>query len=83
MTPTELEAAIQEILTNEYDYIAKFKLVEVEFGFDAILDLNTPLTPLHIAAQLPAEKFLKYFKEEMSLRRLHHVQYYTGYRNEE
>ena len=49
-------------------------------GYEVILGLDTIEKPLHIAAELPWEEFLKFMEEELRKRHLHTTEYYTGYK---
>ena len=79
-----LEQAILDIICKRYrsKYVGPLKITELPGGgWDVAICLMNEEKPLHIAAQLEWDDFLKYFDEEIRKRHLHHTHYYTGYQS--
>ena len=80
MTTQELEQAILDVMVNDYGYVSGLTLEDLGSGYKVKLDLHNYMVSLVIMAEIEAEKFLKYFKEELRERCLHHASYFTGFK---
>lgn len=79
----EYDRVIRELIYKVYGelYIGKLKVKKLDTGgYDLILGLDVDEKPLHIAADLEWEEFLKYLEQELRSRHLHTTKYYTGYK---
>lgn len=80
---TETEQAILESIRNTYcvDYTGTLDVEELKpIGYKVRLGIQNDERPLTIMAELPLDKFLKFFVQELRDRHLNDVHYYTGYR---
>lgn len=78
-----LKQAILDIIGELYKkcYIGPLKIVPLRtIGWDVQLGLDNDERPIHIAAELEGDDFLKYFRQEMRLRHLNDIHFYTGYK---
>lgn len=84
MTTHSIEQAILEAVMAIYHkkYVGKLKVTQLTNGYQLLIWLNKQETPISISADLNAENFIKYIKEELRSRRFHEVKYYTGYKYE-
>ena len=82
MTTHLIEPVILEAVMDIYHkkYVGKLKVNKLTNGYQLLLWLNKQETPISISADLDAEKFIKYIKEELRSRRYNEVKYYTGYK---
>lgn len=80
MTPEELEQAILDTILKTYhkQYVGKIKCIPITGGWTVVLGLHED-KPLTISAQLPDNKFLKFFEQELRDRNWDTVHWYTGY----
>lgn len=80
MTIKELKSEILNIIQQIYNkkYIGKLDIQKLTNGYSLILYINKEYSPLVISAELNAEDFLKYCKQELKTSKLNHVQYFTG-----
>ena len=80
---TEIEQAILESMRKVYcvDYKGTLDVEELKpIGYKVRLGIQNDERPLTIMAELPLDKFLKFFIQELRDRHLNDVHYYTGYR---
>lgn len=78
----DLKQAILDIIKECYGkcYIGPLRIREMPGGgWDVQLGFQNDERPIHIAAQLDIDSFLKYFREEIRHRHLAHDHFYTGY----
>lgn len=82
MTIQELEQAILEIIQTIYEckYVGMLQVERIADGLKVSLGWKYDDYPISIMAQLPDDKFLDYFKEELRNRHLDHVQYFSGFK---
>ena len=63
------------------DYKGTLDVEELKpIGYKVRLGIQNDERPLTIMAELPLDKFLKFFIQELRDRHLNDVHYYTGYR---
>ncbi len=76
-----LKQVILDIIKECYGkcYIGPLRIKRLNGGWDVSLGFQNEEKPIHIAAQLEWNDFLKYFKEEIRHRHLGHDHFYTGY----
>ena len=82
MTIVELEQVIRDYVFDVYNMCFTGKIIIRELnpiGYDVALCFSNNYKPVHIAAQLPLDDYLKYFKEELRNRHFDSVHWYTGY----
>lgn len=80
---TEIEQVILESIRNVYcvDYTGTLDVEELKpVGYKVRLGIQNDERPITIMAELPLNKFLKFFVQELRDRHLNDVHYYTGYR---
>ena len=80
---TEIEQAILDTICKIYDkkYVGHLEVSELEpIGYKVSLGIQNKEIPIVIMAQLPFKKFMKFFVEELRIRHLNDIHYYTGYR---
>ena len=80
---TEIEQAILESIRNVYcvEYTGTLDVEELEpVGYKVRLGIQNADKPITIMAELPLQKFLKFFVQELRDRHLNDTHYYTGYR---
>ena len=80
---TETEQVILESIRNVYcvDYTGTLDVEELKpIGYKVRLGIQNDERPITIMAELPLNKFLKFFVQELRDRHLNDVHYYTGYR---
>lgn len=80
---TEIEQVILESIRNVYcvDYTGTLDVEELKpIGYKVRLGIQNSERPITIMAELPLNKFLKFFVQELRDRHLNDVHYYTGYR---
>lgn len=83
MTIQELEQAILEAIETMYKckYVGLLKLTKLPVGYKLQLGWRHDDYPISIMSDSPTEEvFLKYIKEELRIRRLDKVKYFTGYK---
>lgn len=82
MTPKELEVAILDTIQRTYHkkYVGKIKCEHLGIGWKVILGMNNVDKPIVISAELPDEKFLKFFEQELNDRDWDTVHWFTGYK---
>lgn len=82
MTPEEFELAILDTIQKVYckRYVGKLKCVPIcnAEGWTVIIGLHES-KPITISAQLPDDKFLKFFEQELRDRDWDTVHWFTGY----
>jgi len=74
---------ILESIRNVYcvDYTGTLDVEELKpIGYKVRLGIQNSERPITIMAELPLNKFLKFFVQELRDRHLNDVHYYTGYR---
>lgn len=79
----QLKQAILESIGEIYKkcYIGPLKITKFKSGgYDVAIGLDCEEKPIHIAAQLEWNDFLKYFKQEIRKARLSDSHFYTGYK---
>lgn len=79
----QLKQAILESIGEIYKkcYIGPLKIAKLKAGgYDVAIGLDCEEKPIHIAAQLGWDDFLKYFKQEIRKARLSDSHFYTGYK---
>ena len=77
----ELELQVLQIIRDVYEkeYVGKLKVTQTENGYILRLYLNKPDNmPILIAADLNAEDFLKYVRQELKSRQLQKINFYKG-----
>jgi len=80
----DMEKAIFDIIEEVYKckYTGNVKVTKLGRGWEGykvVIDLDNPDVPaLQISADLEAEDFLKYVKQELISRQLHRVKFYKG-----
>lgn len=77
------EQVIRDIIGEVYHccYVGKLKIKKLKpVGYELIIALDMEEKPIHIAAQLHWEDFLKFIRQELRDRHLHSASYYTGYK---
>lgn len=83
MTPEELEQAILDTIQKVYfkKYVGKIKCVPIpnKIGWTVIMGLGHDEKPITISAELPDNKFLKFFEQELRDRDWNTVHWFTGY----
>lgn len=80
---TEIEQVILESIRKVYcvDYTGTLDVEELKpVGYKVRLGIQNSERPITIMAELPLNKFLKFFVQELRDRHLNDVHYYTGYR---
>lgn len=84
MTPEELEVAIRDIIVKTYckKYVGKMTCIPAcqGVGWTVIMGMNNEEKPITISAELPDDKFLKFFREELLDRNWDTVKFFTGYK---
>lgn len=77
MTTLELEQVIREYFLDIYkkEYIGKITIDKLPIGYKVSLGLATPEKPMVIYAELPDDKFLKFFRQELRTKRFNLVYY--------
>lgn len=84
MTPQELEAAIRDIIRNTYrkEYVGKMTCIPLcgTEGWTVVLGMNQVEKPITISAQLPDDKFLKFFRQELLDRNWNTIKWFSGYK---
>lgn len=61
-------------------YIGKLEVTPLNpIGYDISMELHSDERPLHIAAELSDDEFLKFFEKELRSRHLATDHFYTGY----
>lgn len=79
ITNDTILALIEEVYDRKYiDYLKITPISPV--GTSVRLGLSHNANPIHIAAELEDDKFLKFFKQELRCRHLHTNRWYDGYR---
>lgn len=80
---TETEQAILESIRKVYcvEYTGTLDVEELKpIGYKVRLGIQNSERPITIMAELPFDKFLKFFIQELRDRHLNDVHYYTGYK---
>lgn len=84
MTPKELEVAILDTIQKVYckKYVGKIKCIPIQpTGWIVILGMNNVDKPITISAELPDDKFLKFFEQELNDRNWDTIHWFTGYKS--
>ena len=83
MTPEELEQAILDTIQKVYrkKYVGKIKCLPTvgNYGWTIVLGLGCNEKPITISAELPDDKFLQFFEQELRDRDWNTVHWFTGY----
>lgn len=77
----EIRKAIKEVYHKEYNKQLRIKHIK-PIGWKVILGMNHPEHPIIISAELPDDKFIKFFKQELHDRHLDYIEYDEGYQLE-
>ena len=83
MTPEELEQAIRDLIMRIYckKYVGEMLCIPMcsGEGWTVVLGMNNVDKPITISAQLPDDKFLKFFEEELNSRDWNTIKWFKGY----
>lgn len=80
-----MEQAILDLIEKLYKrkYCGGIKVKKLESGYSVSFDLGIPdKQPITISADLEAEDFLKFIKQELISRQLYKVQFFRGIKRE-
>lgn len=77
----KLLCLFEEVYGKQYVGKIIVKKLDPE-GYAVTLGLNNIDKPMLIMAELPDDKFLSFFREELRTKQLANVKYYTGYKTD-